>query len=69
MFIRCNSCSTKFRVTNKVKQRGTLSPALFGVYMNNLSMSLNHSGISGSLGGNLINHLCHADDLCLIALS
>ena len=37
--------------------------------MNNLSVSLNHSGIGGSLGGNLINHLCYADDLYLIALS
>ena len=34
----------------------------------NLSVSLNHSGIGGSLGGNLINHLCYADDLCLIVL-
>ena len=25
--------------------------------------------VHGSLGGNLINHLCCADDLCLIALS
>ena len=58
MFIRWgNSCSTKFRVTNGVKQGGILSPALFNVYMNNLSVSLNHSGIGGSLGGNLINHL------------
>ena len=31
-------------------------------------MSLNHSGIGGSLGGNIINHLCYADDLCIIAL-
>ena len=37
--------------------------------MSNLSVSLNHSGIGGSLGGNLINHLCYADDLYLIALS
>ena len=28
-----------------------------------------HSGIGGFLGWNLINHLCYADDLCLIALS
>ena len=70
MFIRWgNSCSTKFCVTNGVKQGGILSPALFNVYMNNLSVSLNHSGIGGSLGGNLINHLCYADDLCLIAFS
>ena len=38
------------------------------IFMNNLSVSLNHS-IGGSLGGNLISHLCYADDLCLIALS
>ena len=44
-------------------------PAFFNVYINNLSVSLNHSGICGSLGGNLINHLCYANDLCLIALS
>ena len=70
MFIRWgNFCSTKFRVTNGVKQGGILSPTLFNVYMNNLSVSLNHSSIGGSLGGNLINHLCYADDLCLIALS
>ena len=37
--------------------------------MNNVIVSLNHSCIDGSLGGNLINHLCYADDLCLIALS
>ena len=39
--------------------------------MNNLSLSLKHSGIGGSLGDNLINfsHLWYADDLCLIALS
>ena len=37
--------------------------------MNNFSVSLNHSGIGGSLGGNLINHLCYANDLYLIALS
>ena len=37
--------------------------------MNSLSVSLNHSGIGGSLGENRINHLCYANDLCLIALS
>ena len=69
MFIRCgNSCSTKFLLTNGIKQGGLVSPYLFNVYMNNLSLSLNHSGIGGSLGDNLINHLCYADDLCLVAL-
>ena len=64
-----NSCSTKFRVTNEVKLGGTLSTALFNVYMNNLSVSLNYSGIGGFLGGNLINHLGYADNLCLVVLS
>ena len=70
MFIRWgNSCSNKFYVTNGVKQGGILSPALFNVYMNNLSVTLNPSGIGGFLGDSLVNHICYADDLCLIALS
>ena len=70
MFIRWgNSCSNKFYVTNGVKQGGILSPALFNVYMNNLSVTLNQSGIGGFLGESLVNHICYADDLCLIALS
>ena len=70
MFIRWgNSCSNKFYVTNGVKQGGILSPALFNVYMNKLSVTLNQSGIGGFLGDSLVNHICYADDLCLIALS
>ena len=66
MFIRWgNSGTTRFCVTNEVKQGGILSPSLFNVDMNNLSISLNHSGIGGSLGDNPINQLCYADDLCL----
>ena len=37
--------------------------------MNNLSVTLNQSGIGGFLGDNLINHICYADDLCFIAFS
>ena len=37
--------------------------------MNNLSLSLNSYGIGGLLGENLFNHLCYADDICLISLS
>ena len=70
MFIQWgNSCSNKFYVTNGVRQGGILSPALFNVYMNNLSVTLNQSGIGGFLGDSLVNHICYADDLCLIALS
>ena len=37
--------------------------------MDQLSIKLNRSGIGGNIGGHLINHLCYADDLCLISLS
>ena len=39
------------------------------VYMDQLSIKLNRSGIGGNIGGHLINHLCYGDDLCLISLS
>ena len=47
-----NTYSKKFLVTNGVKQGGILPPCLFNVYMNNLSLSLNFSGIGCSLGDN-----------------
>ena len=58
-----------FHVSNGVKQGGILSPMLFNVYIDQLSIRLNRSGIGGGIGGHLINHLCYADDLCLISLS
>ena len=39
------------------------------ITMNDLSMHLNSSGIGGYLGTAFINHLCYADNLCLISLS
>ena len=73
MHDRWGSTSTSsFHVSNGVKQGGILSPMLFKVYMDQLSIRLNRSGIGGGggdIGGHLINHLCYADDLCLISLS
>ena len=37
--------------------------------MDDLSMYLNSSGIGGYLKTAFKNHLCYADDLCLISLS
>ena len=64
-----NSISPDFFVGNGVKQGGIISPILFNIYMDDLSMHLNSSGIGGYLGTAFINHLCYADDLCLISLS
>ncbi len=66
MYIRWgDSTSSGFRVSNGVKQGGLLSPRLFNVYMDDLSKELSSSRIGGNVGGNLINHLCYADDLTL----
>ena len=66
-----NTYSKKFLVSNAVKQGGILSPMLFNIYMNDLSIHilLNNSNIGGKIGGILVNHLSYADDMCLISLS
>ena len=65
-----NSTSPDFLVGNGVKQGGIISPILFNICMYDLSIHLNSSGtIGGYLGTTFINHLCYADDLCLISLS
>ena len=42
---------------------------LFNLYMGDLNLTLSCSGIGGYIGTTLINHLCYADNLCLISLS
>ena len=37
--------------------------------MDDLSLALNNSGIGGYLRDAFLNHLCYADDICLISLS
>ena len=64
-----NAYSSSFSVYNGVKQCGILSPILFNVYMDDLSVLLNSSNIGGRIGNIFPNHLCYADDLCLISLS
>ena len=64
-----NIFSTSFCVSNGVKQGGILSPVLFNVYTDDLSCALNRSNIGGRIGGEIVNHLSYADDLCLICLS
>ena len=58
-----------FPVGNGVKQRGKLSPLLFKVYMDDLSVKLHTKPIDCSLGTTVVNHLIYADDLLLNAPS
>ena len=60
-----NAWGAKYRV----KQGGNSSPMLFNVYMDQLSIRLNCSGIGGDIEGYLNDHLYYADYLCSISLS
>ena len=64
-----NTISSSFKVGNGVKQGGILSPVLFNIYMDKLSIALNDTAIGGKIGGQLFNHLCYADDMCQISIS
>ena len=64
-----NTLSSLFGVSNGEKQSGLPSHALFNIYMDGLSTSLNSSNIGGHIGSNLLNNVCYAGDMCLISLS
>ena len=61
------SFSTKFTITNGVRQGGVISPVYFNVYMDQLSCNLIKSGLGCHINGYLVNHLMYADDSCIIA--
>ena len=44
-----------------------MSPFLFNVYMNDLSLNLNACGTGCRVGDSLINHLMYADDLVIFS--
>ena len=70
MYVRWNNViSSGFGVSNGVRQGGVLSPYLFCVYMDVLSIKLNDIKVGCTIGTTLINQLMYANDLVLLSPS
>ena len=61
--------SDKFCTTNGVRQGSILSPHLFKVYVDDLSVTLNSLKIGCYISDFIINHIMYADDIVLISPS
>lgn len=63
----CNKLSVSFTVSNGVREGGVLSPYLFNIYNDDLSIKLSECNVGCAIGTTFINHLFYADDMVLIA--
>jgi len=61
--------SELFHVTNGSRQRRVLSPYLFAVYLNELSLELNNIKAGCYIGEVLLNRLLSANGICVFCLS
>ena len=70
LFVRWqNAVSDPFLMSNGVRQGGILSPFLFRFYIRDLITKLTNTGFGCNNRGTIINVLCYADDMVLLAPS
>ena len=68
--VKWNSAySESFSTANGVRQGSILSPFLFAIYMNELSLILNKLNIGCFIGNRCLNNIMYADDICCLAPS
>ena len=68
LFIRWGKeVSSSFTMSNGIRQGSILSPYLFNVYVDNLNIRLNHSGVGCHVDDMAANNLAYADDLVILA--
>jgi len=56
-------------LTNGVRQAGVLSPYLFAVYLDELSIQLGSARVGCTVGNMVVNYLMFADDICVFSPS
>ena len=61
-----SSRSSTFGMSNGLRQGSLISPYLFNVYVDQLNISLNNSGIGCHIAGKISNNFAYADDLAII---
>lgn len=70
MYVKWGNCvSVPFNVKNGVRQGGVLSPALFNIYVDELSNLLLKCKTGCNINGVFVNHIMYADDTVLITPS